>query len=58
VLNDPAFNQTTFVLIDFETLTPTGRPAEPIEVAAIAGRFHEGSWAESARFHSLMRAAR
>lgn len=55
MLNDPAFTQTTFVVIDFEALTPAGRPAEPIEVAAIAGRFHDGTWAESARFHSLMR---
>jgi DNA polymerase-3 subunit epsilon len=55
VLNDPAFTQTTFVVIDFEALTPAGRPGEPIEVAAIAGNFHDGTWAESARFHSLMR---
>jgi DNA polymerase-3 subunit epsilon len=55
VLSDPAFTQTTFVVIDFEALTPAGRPAEPIEVAAIAGRFHDGTWAESARFQSLMR---
>jgi hypothetical protein len=28
----------TFIVLDFETLTPPGRPPEPIEVAAIAGR--------------------
>lgn len=56
VLTDPAFTGTTFVVIDFETLTPAGRPPVPIEVAAIAGRFtEEGGWAESGRFQSLMR---
>ncbi|TDD31227.1 3'-5' exonuclease [Actinomadura sp. KC06] len=53
--SDRAFPQTTFVVIDFETLTPAGRPAEPIEVAAVAGRFEEGGWQESGRFESLMR---
>jgi DNA polymerase III epsilon subunit-like protein len=56
VLTDPAFTATTFVVIDFEALTPAGQPPVPIEVAAIAGRFtEEGDWAESGRFQSLMR---
>lgn len=55
MLNDPAFTQTTFAVIDFETLTPSGRPAEPIEVAAVAGMFHHGGWTETGRFQSLMR---
>jgi hypothetical protein len=28
----------TFIVLDFETLTPPGRPPEPVEVAAVAGR--------------------
>jgi len=37
-------------------LTPAGRPAEPIEVAAVAGRFTTGGqWEERWRFSSLMR---
>jgi DNA polymerase III epsilon subunit-like protein len=55
-LLDTAFRATTYVVIDFEALTPAGRPPEPIEVAAIIGRFTEdGSWKESERFTSLMR---
>jgi DNA polymerase-3 subunit epsilon len=55
ILDDPAFLEHTFVVIDFEGLTPKGRPAEPIEVAAVAGSFHGGQWAESGRFSSLIR---
>jgi DNA polymerase III subunit epsilon len=45
----------TFVVIDFETLTPAGRPAEPIEVGAVAGRFTpDGHWRESGRYTALM----
>jgi DNA polymerase-3 subunit epsilon len=56
VLTDPALTGTTFVVIDFETLTPAGQPPVPIEVAAIAGRFtDDGDWSESGRFQSLMR---
>lgn len=55
-LTDPAFLATTFVVMDFETLTPAGRPAEPIEVAAIAGRFGgDGRWMEMTRYNALMR---
>jgi DNA polymerase-3 subunit epsilon len=55
ILDDPAFQEYTFVVIDFEGLTPKGRPAEPIEVAAVAGSFRGGQWAESGRFSSLIR---
>jgi DNA polymerase III epsilon subunit-like protein len=55
-LTDPAFLATTFVVIDFEALTPAGRPPEPIEVAAVAGRFTpSGEWTETGRFDSIMR---
>jgi DNA polymerase III subunit epsilon len=56
LLTDPAFLATTFAVIDFESLTPTGRPPEPIEVAVIAGRFtRTGQWEETGRITSLMR---
>lgn len=55
MLNDPAFTQTTFVVIDFEALTPAVRPAEPIEVAAIAGTLHNSTWAGTCLFQPLMR---
>lgn len=56
VLTDPGFAAITWIVIDFEALTPAGRSPEPIEVAAIAGRFTaEGEWTETDRFHSLMR---
>lgn len=55
-LNDPEFWAMTFVVIDFETLTPAGRPAEPIEVGAVAGRFAPGGqWRETGRYSALMR---
>ncbi|MBL7499281.1 3'-5' exonuclease [Frankia sp. CNm7] len=54
-LDDPAFLGHTFVVIDFEALTPKGRPAEPIEVAAVAGSFCTRHWAETGRFSALMR---
>jgi DNA polymerase-3 subunit epsilon len=55
VLNDPAFLAATYVVIDFESLTPAGRSPEPIEVAAIAGRFTADlRWAETGRFESLI----
>jgi DNA polymerase III epsilon subunit-like protein len=56
VLNDAAFAAVTWIVIDFETLTPAGRPPEPIEVAAISGQFTlTGQWMETGRFHSLIR---
>ncbi|MEU5257118.1 3'-5' exonuclease [Streptomyces longwoodensis] len=53
--DDPRFAATTFVVIDFEGLTPAGRPAEPIEVAALALRPRNGQLVEIGRFESLMR---
>jgi DNA polymerase-3 subunit epsilon len=54
--DDREFLAMTFVVIDFETLTPAGRPAEPIEVGAVAGRFTpDGQWRESGRYTALMR---
>ncbi len=54
--DDHQFLGMTFVVIDFETLTPAGRPAEPIEVGAVAGRFtQDGQWRESGRYTELMR---
>ena len=52
---DPAFLATTFVVIDFETTTPTGYPAQPIEVAALALLYEEGTWATVGRYASLIR---
>ncbi|MER0477323.1 3'-5' exonuclease [Streptomyces sp. Edi2] len=45
---------TTFVVIDFEALTPTGRPAEPTEVAALALVVRDGHLVEDGRFESLI----
>ncbi|MFJ7063144.1 PolC-type DNA polymerase III [Streptomyces microflavus] len=53
--SDPRFAAMTFVVIDFEGLTPAGRPAEPIEVAALALRPRQGQLAEVGRFEALMR---
>lgn len=54
--DDQQFLAMTFVVIDFETLTPAGRPAEPIEVGAVAGRFTpDGHWRENGRYTALMR---
>ena len=51
---DPAFLATTFVVVDFETTTPTGHPAQPVEVAALALRWAQGAWTRSGSFTSLM----
>ncbi|MFJ3169191.1 PolC-type DNA polymerase III [Streptomyces roseus] len=45
---------TTFVVIDFEALTPAGRPAEPTEVAALALVVRDGRLVEDGRFESLI----
>lgn len=45
----------TFLVIDFEALTPTGRPAEPTEVAAMALVVRDGKLVEDGRFESLIR---
>ncbi|MFI1189418.1 PolC-type DNA polymerase III [Streptomyces californicus] len=53
--SDPRFAAMTLVVIDFEGLTPAGRPAEPIEVAALALHTREGRLVEVGRFEALMR---
>lgn len=45
----------TFIVIDFEALTPAGRPAEPTEIAAIALGQQDGQLAERTRFAELIR---
>jgi DNA polymerase-3 subunit epsilon len=45
---------TTFVVVDFEALTPTGRPAEPVEVAALALVVRDGRLVEDGRFEALI----
>ena len=56
VMDDPAFLGATYIVIDFEALTPAGRSPVPVEVAAIAGKFTPaGDWEETSRFQSLMR---
>ncbi|MGW5927709.1 3'-5' exonuclease [Streptomyces anulatus] len=55
LMNDPRFAATTFVVIDFEGLTPAGRPAEPIEVATLALRPVDDRLVEIGRFEELMR---
>lgn len=52
---DPEFLTTTFVVIDFETTTPTGYPAQPVEVAALALRYVNGGWTPGGRSTSLIR---
>lgn len=51
---DPAFLATTFVVIDFETTTPVGYPAQPIEVAALALRYRQHTWEQTGRSTSLI----
>ncbi|MFI0420497.1 PolC-type DNA polymerase III [Spongiactinospora sp. 9N601] len=46
--------EPTFVVIDFETVTPAGRRPHPIEVAACAARYRDGSLTETGRFTSLI----
>lgn len=59
---DPAARAATFVVIDFEGVTPAGYPAEPIEVGAVLLRLHLGrhGWglAETGRFEALIRPPR
>ncbi|MEU8658336.1 3'-5' exonuclease [Actinoplanes philippinensis] len=52
--DDEAFRKTTFVVIDFEATTPTGSPAQPVEVAVLALRY-DGEWRETGRGTSLIR---
>jgi DNA polymerase III subunit epsilon len=51
----PNLRGTTFVVIDFEALTPPGRPAEPIEVAALALVVRGEQLVEDGRFEALIR---
>ncbi|MFI2791068.1 PolC-type DNA polymerase III [Kitasatospora sp. NPDC018614] len=55
LMSDPRFAGTTLLVIDFEGLTPAGRPAEPVEVAVLALRPVDGRLAEVGRFEELMR---
>ena len=55
LLADPRFAAHTFVVMDFEGLTPTGRPPEPIEVAALALRVRGGVLERVGCFESLIR---
>ncbi|MGQ4402659.1 exonuclease domain-containing protein [Streptomyces hayashii] len=55
LMDDPRFAGTTLLVIDFEGLTPIGRPAEPVEVAAPALRPMDGRLVEVGRFEELMR---
>ena len=57
--SDPAMRATTFVVLDFEGITPTAAPAEPIEVGAVLLHLHDSprGWrlGETGRFESLIR---
>ncbi|MFJ4679078.1 PolC-type DNA polymerase III [Kitasatospora sp. NPDC088783] len=55
LLRDPSLAALTLVVIDFEGLTPAGRPAEPTEIAALALRPERGRLVEVGRFESLIR---
>ncbi|HEV7933178.1 MAG TPA: 3'-5' exonuclease [Actinomadura sp.] len=55
MLNDPDFTRHTYVVIDFEALTPAGRSAEPIEVAAVAVTVRGDELTETERFQALIR---
>lgn len=52
--DDPEFQTTCFVVIDFEGTTSPGRRPEPIEVAALALRLQNGRLEETARFTALI----
>ncbi|MFF4344930.1 PolC-type DNA polymerase III [Kitasatospora sp. NPDC001540] len=55
LFDDPGFAALTLVVVDFEGLTPPGRPQEPTEVAALALRPERGRLVEVGRFESLIR---
>ncbi|MEV6595111.1 hypothetical protein [Streptomyces acidicola] len=56
LLTDPGLLPTTFVTVDFETLTPAGRRPSPIEVAAQARKLTpDGTWRDEGRFEELIR---
>ena len=54
---DPAFTQTTFLVIDFEATTPAGNRPQPVEVAALAVQHVPGCGPEPTgwTFESLIR---
>jgi hypothetical protein len=54
LMNDPAYNATTFIVIDFEATTPKGYRPEPIEVAALAIRDLGDGLADTGRFAELI----
>ncbi|WP_188196649.1 3'-5' exonuclease [Nonomuraea sp. SYSU D8015] len=54
LLNDPDLIRHTYIVIDFEALTPAGRPAVPVEVAALALTVKDGDLAELWRYQALM----
>lgn len=53
--DDPLFQDTAFVVIDFEGTTPSGHPPQPIEVAALALTYRVGGWERVWAFESFMR---
>lgn len=53
--DDEDFRTTNFVLIDFETTTPTGRRPEPIELAVLTLRLHGHKLRETDRLTALIR---
>jgi DNA polymerase-3 subunit epsilon len=55
VMDGEDFRETTFMVIDFEGTTPRGRRPEPIDVAAVHLRWHDGRLREVQRFSALMR---
>jgi DNA polymerase III subunit epsilon len=52
---DPVFLATTWIVIDFESTTPRGYPAQPIEVAALGLRYQQRAWKRVGASASLMR---
>jgi DNA polymerase-3 subunit epsilon len=53
--DDPAFLATTWIVIDFESTTPRGCPAQPIEVAALGLRYQQHAWKRVGASASLIR---
>ncbi|MER6951890.1 hypothetical protein ABT294_48545 [Nonomuraea sp. NPDC000554] len=56
LFGDPAFARHTYLVIDFEGLTPRGRPPVPIEVDVCAVQANGRGLVEVWRFESLMAA--
>ncbi|WP_210717363.1 3'-5' exonuclease [Amycolatopsis acididurans] len=51
---DARMQRTQLLVLDFEGLTPAGRPPEPIEVAATKLEYRNGTLVEIDRFESLI----